>query len=423
MRTVDDVTPLLRLETVSIANFRIFERVELRLDERLTVLHAENAGGKTALLSALGVALGATLYGPFPTLRPSDVRESIAGTLTRRRHYPSVIAAVGLVAGEQVEWARSLPGPGRRTTNAETKAVRNRLEPVFSGNGDWPVVASYGTQRLWSVVSSTAPRRGQTRREDGYTDALDPRSKEKQLLEWLFRAALSRAQGRASPEFIAFENALRDALLPVLRARGWKSLHVEFDIANNEPVIQLGRGAAIPWSQLSDGYHSFLGMVADLARRCITLNPHLGAGAVRGASGVVLIDEVDLHLHPQWQREVVPSLLEAFPGLQFVVSTHSPQVLSSVTNAQVRTLRDGAVVRSAPVDGRDSNSILLESFGTAERSNDSANVRTMRALEAALDQKDLPSARRLLDELMRAWGPHDDAVVRLQRALSWAETP
>ncbi len=87
---------------------------------------------------------------------------------------------------------------------------------------------------------------------------------------------------------------------------------------------------SLPFRYLSDGYRNMVAMAADIAVRCATLNPHLGAEAARGTPGVVLIDEVDLHLHPRWQRRVVDDLLRAFPKVQFFGTTHSPFIIQSL---------------------------------------------------------------------------------------------
>ena len=89
-------------------------------------------------------------------------------------------------------------------------------------------------------------------------------------------------------------------------------------------------GNTIHESLLSDGYRNFLWLLIDIAWRCYTLNPFLGKEAFAKTKGIVTIDEVDLHLHPKWQQHIVGILAEAFPNIQFVISTHSPIVLSSV---------------------------------------------------------------------------------------------
>jgi predicted ATP-binding protein involved in virulence len=104
--------------------------------------------------------------------------------------------------------------------------------------------------------------------------------------------------------------------------------------------------------QLSDGQRNMIAMVGDIAYRCVRLNPQLSARAPLETEGIVLIDEVDLHLHPQWQQVVVTGLQDAFPKIQFVVTTHSPQVLTSIRKENIRTLgrnADGAYVASIPL--------------------------------------------------------------------------
>ena len=101
-------------------------------------------------------------------------------------------------------------------------------------------------------------------------------------------------------------------------------------------MVRFEDGHEAPWSELSDGYHVFIALVADIARRAVMLNEFDGADAPARVEGVVLIDELDLHLHPRWQRVALPRLRDAFPRLQFIITTHSPQVLSSAENRQVR---------------------------------------------------------------------------------------
>jgi predicted ATP-binding protein involved in virulence len=96
----------------------------------------------------------------------------------------------------------------------------------------------------------------------------------------------------------------------------------------------------LPVALLSDGIRNMIGMVADIAFRATKLNPELGAMAAQQTPGVVLIDEVDMHLHPEWQQVVLQSLLAAFPCVQFIVTTHSPQVLSTVRRENIRILRE-----------------------------------------------------------------------------------
>ncbi|MBT9555513.1 MAG: AAA family ATPase [Myxococcales bacterium] len=281
------------------------------------------------------------------------------------------------------------------------------------------MIAFYGTQRLWQVVKRT-DRKAPTRRErlDGYIDCLDPRSSEGQLLAWMRHHARIDFQrvSRGEPPLGQLATVLSSLKLAAVDVK-----EVIFDFALDEPRVHFNDGTEAAWGALSDGYHVFLGLVADIARRAVILNDHLGANAPLLSGGVVLVDEIDLHLHPKWQRTVVQGLRKAFPKIQFVLTTHSPQVLGSVENRQVRRLKDHQI-KSEPahVHGRDSNAILDDEMGASSRSEEGEARR--RALHTAIDEGHLDEATALLAELKAEWGELDPAVVYAETSLDWART-
>ena len=170
-------------------------------------------------------------------------------------------------------------------------------------------------------------------------------------------------------------------------------------------------GHAAPWSELSDGYHVFIALVADIARRAVMLNEFDGAEAPKRVEGVVLIDEIGLHLHPRWQRTALPSLRDAFPRLQFIITTHSPQVLSSVENRHARRLVDRELQEDHVfVEGRDTNAILRDLMRTDDR--DDKGVVELNRLHRAIDRGDRVEAERIHRELAERWGDNDPALIR-----------
>jgi predicted ATP-binding protein involved in virulence len=181
-------------------------------------------------------------------------------------------------------------------------------------------------------------------------------------------------------------------------------------------MVRFENGHLAPWSELSDGYHMFIALVADIARRAVLLNEIDGAEAPARVEGVVLIYELDLHLHPRWQRVALPRLREAFPRLQLVVTTHSPQVLSSAENRQVRWLLNGEIHEDQVfVEGRDTNAILREYMQTEDR--DVKGTRELQALHNAIDQGDRAEAERLYNELLTRWNDLDPALIRAKALI------
>ncbi|MCE9562624.1 MAG: AAA family ATPase [Planctomycetes bacterium] len=142
--------------------------------------------------------------------------------------------------------------------------------------------------------------------------------------------------------------AVRTAVADVLQPTCWGN--IDWDKSRQCVVAEHPYHGRMPLASLSSGVRNMIAVTADLAHRCARLNPALGNDVARETPGVVLIDEVDLHLHPAWQQQVVELLRATFPAIQFVLTTHSPQVLSTVNSESIRvvTLRDG--------DGRHSDS-------------------------------------------------------------------
>lgn len=151
-------------------------------------------------------------------------------------------------------------------------------------------------------------------------------------------------------------------------------------------------------NQLSDGEKGLLAMVGDLARRLAIANPGL-PDPLQG-EGAVLIDEIELHLHPEWQRRIIPSLTQTFPNCQFIITTHSPQILGEIKNGIVYRLRSspkGIVAEKMQTYGRDSNQILEDIMDVSERSPTFKN--DLRRLFRLIEDGKLDEAKRLQQEL------------------------
>jgi predicted ATP-binding protein involved in virulence len=165
-------------------------------------------------------------------------------------------------------------------------------------------------------------------------------------------------------------------------------------------------------NQLSDGEKCLLALVGDLARRLAIANPGL-TNPLQG-NGVILIDEIELHLHPKWQRQVISSLTKTFPNCQFIITTHSPQVVSHIKPDSIYLLQstpDGIVVeRPENSFGRDSNQILEDLMGVSERPQEIKD--NLRDLFRLIDQGNLDSAKQLRQNLADEIGEDDPEFVR-----------
>lgn len=365
---------------IHLKNYRCFEEISLDFHERLTVLVATNGAGKTSLLDAVAIALG-PFVGAFDeangkVFEASDIRQiRVRATATNEMEYAAggcALTAEGFIPGLVVKpvvrkesgewkivpssWRRTLAGPTKaRTTTKEAKELvesgKHLQNAVRTPGADvtLPVIGYYGTGRLWQVILKRLPLKKmlKTSRTIGYTDCLSPGSKYNEFAKW-FRywnhsameakfAAFRRNEQPTITEFDDFIESVNQAINTCLAPSGWKN--IEYSMALQELVAHHDEFGELPISTLSDGIRNMIGLVADIAFRATKLNPQLGARASLDTPGIVLIDEVDMHLHPTWQQVVVSQLQEAFPRIQFIITTHSPQVLTSVDASCVRKLR------------------------------------------------------------------------------------
>jgi predicted ATP-binding protein involved in virulence len=170
--------------------------------------------------------------------------------------------------------------------------------------------------------------------------------------------------------------------------------------------------------ELSDGERLCLLIVADIARRLAIANPALGVHALEKGRGIVLIDEIESHLHPEWQREIVPTLQKTFPNCQFIITTHSPQILSNIPRENVFILEDGNIVKLTPHTlGRDSNSILYELMGVTKRPE--PYQKQLDRCFDLIDEGKMNEAKQALQKLAESWGENDSEIVRATTLMSF----
>jgi len=217
------------------------------------------------------------------------------------------------------------------------------------------------------------------------------------------------------------------AFLNQFPACEFSDLHIEresrdgkftFHSLKKSSLVIKKNGQDLKIEQLSAGEQIVLMMVSDIARRLAIANPSL-PDPLQG-EGIVLIDEIELHLHPQWQRQIIPSLLHTFPNIQFIITTHSPQVLSNVEKEEVFILEDFKIIEKTPhTKGRDSNSVLYELLGVEERPKEYKDK--LSQLYRLIDDAKFSEAKEILSELTEKFGEHDTEIVRANMHLNLAE--
>lgn len=450
----------MRLDRLDLTNFRRFEHYSVDFDERMTVLVGENGSGKSSVVDAARIALSAFVAGvsraPELPIAPSDARMAsvdVGGITDQQAQHPVVVRATGRLGEKDVPvaWARSLGASGHSSGPAEAaprpdfqemgalaRECRDRIE---AGETDLvlPVVVCYGTDRTSRASGptfgdpsdeGTGSRRTGFSRQDGYRGALGASIDYRQMLEWFYKMTaqdVQRAQSQRpkgeSPLFSAVRGAVERCFRLVTgRVQVRVTYNLDVDDLDVEYLDSDGSVRRMPVGMLSDGYRSTLGMVADIAYRMALLNPALGGRVVNETPGVVLIDEVDLHLHPLWQARVLGDLHDIFPRVQFVVTTHAPTVVSSVEARCVRVLGNGGTAAQSPgteVYGSDAGRVLVSVMGAPERPREVQEK--FDEVYDLLDAGDLGGARSRLDELESRIGGSDTGIVAARTALALEE--
>ena len=378
--------PHLNLQTLKLRDYRCFEALDIDFHPQLTVLVAANGAGKTSVLDAVAVAFG-PYVGAFDEavgkhFEASDIRLfKVRETASHEMEYAPKgvrLDARGFIPDSLIDsvsethppstWHRALTGPTKaKTTIKDAKELIDygkRLQEAVRTPGKvvlLPLLAYYGTGRLWQQKKLMASKKIQrTSRTIGYADCLDPASSYKAFVEWFRYWSLNAKEARLKAqeigqhsnetEFDGYIQSVGSAVNICLEPAGWTD--IEYSFTHDALVAHHEQFGQLPVELLSDGIRNMIGMVADIAFRATKLNGHLGATAAVHTPGIVLIDEVDMHLHPEWQQVVLRNLTRAFPAMQFIVTTHSPQVLSTVRRANIRVLspdQSGNIIATEPM--------------------------------------------------------------------------
>ena len=347
----------MKVKELFLQNFKCFTELSVQFDERLTVFVADNGMGKTTVLDGIAVAFGRLLT-KLPKLtgistKPSDIRVINDNKLAPFLRYWIRVADFD---GKDIEWSTRRNRDGSAKTLKEIKATMRSdiklgtrqldqfaetlIDSDISGEDyRMPVIAYYGTSRaVFNVPMRRRNFRKTFRRFDALSEALSPDTRFKSVFEWFSskedeerRAQVEKRDFQYHhPELQAVRKAIESMLPGVSNPRteiGPLRLVVDWTVNNVTQVFRI--------EQLSDGYKTALAMVMDIARRMAQANPPDGASSLNfpdplETPAIILIDEIDLHLHPRWQQRIIPDLLRTFPATQFIVTTHSPQVASTV---------------------------------------------------------------------------------------------
>ncbi|MFY7866930.1 AAA family ATPase [Roseateles sp.] len=325
----------MKIHQIALQNFRRYEQARFQFHSQFTVLIGNNGAGKTTVLDALAMLLNTYFQGSkLPTgggtIQPADARGVYSRKgeqVFREKMHEVALEATAKVSAELLTWRREIGDRGGKAKNFVQLGADGRAQINAGRSPDLPLLLYYGAGRLWTLHDNVETSRPSSQL-DAYRYCLDPKSDQKAFEKWFKQLTYTALQkGTPSPAI----EVVKSAVLACIPGAQDFFYNVEYD----QLTIDLEKEGLTPFNSLSDGYRNMVAMVADIAHRASRLNPHRGPDAAHMTQGVVLIDEIDLHLHPKWQRRVVADLQRAFPKLQFIATSHSPFILQSLQPGEV----------------------------------------------------------------------------------------
>lgn len=338
------------IERIDLKNFRCFKEQSFSLHPEFNLVVGVNGSGKTALLDAVSVSIATWLLGfkrrpDKKSLSAYDVRLKYVTKNEEPQfveRWPVEVKAVGVVDGKRITWERSKhseSGNTRYGKASDLKALAESFDARLGEEISLPLISYYGTMRLWqdprkSKVGVSLSKDKKPSPLDGYKHCVDPRIATRELVAWFATQEWSAYQQGKDPLML---KVVREAVLSCVE----DAEKLRFDPKRKELLLTLKGGDPQPFSTLSDGLRCVLAMVADIAQKAVKLNAHYGTDVLKKTSGVVLVDELDLHLHPRWQRRLIEDLRTVFPKLQFICTTHSPFLIQALRSGEELVMLDG----------------------------------------------------------------------------------
>ncbi|QNB06823.1 AAA family ATPase [Herbaspirillum frisingense] len=450
----------MKLERLHLKNFRCFDELSIEFGKRLTVIIAENGAGKTAILDAIAIGFGRYLT-KLPGIAGRATKETDLRVTQGERREPFMMLAweASTREGSPIAWAAGRKRDGAVSASAIKKLLSDEQESLLSRGlkelDDFtlglvqadaesrayflPVIAYYGTNR--AIREEVQRRRGFKKnfsRFDALAGSLDPDSRFRAAFEWFNAMEDAERRERETRRDFDYQHpelqAVRAAivrLLPVGFSKPRTEIRpLRFVIDRLTPD---GSTRTLRISQLSDGYRVVLGLTMDFARRMAQANSRMAADGTQIGNpldlpAIALIDEVDLHLHPSWQQRVLTDLMQTFRNTQFIITTHSPQVLSTVKRENIRVIgpdASGRIIASPPLAmtyGEPSGDVL-HSVMMVDPQPPVSEKADLQRLTEWVDQGNYQSAEaaQLMQSLIAALGEQHPQLQRLQRSIQRQE--
>jgi predicted ATP-binding protein involved in virulence len=425
-RTGDVASDRFYVKNLTLENFRCFEKAELGpFDPHFNLLVGTNGSGKSSVLLAL-----ANLFRPLArgrwleerTVGESDMR---IGERDRRAILTRFPQPAPWTLKSEANWsgqdliARESFDQISRSDSAIEKFWRpsSGQQVIFDANfasGQWPaLIVFYSTDRRFQTIDLPQYQLPDWRNAGYSVNALREWMREETLIALQDGAAanslildVASVKSQLPPSPVSILKIVQNAMCSAVES----ATNVEYIERRKDVIVSIDNGPSQEFSKMSDGQRALIGLVGDIARRICTLyGSAYGFDPLKKTTGLVLIDELDLHLHPRWQRRVIGDLKRIFPNIQFFATTHSPQIIGEARPEEIVMLTaNGRQKRPTHSFGMNSDWVL-ECVMEAE-GRDPEIAKRIRIMLEAIENNRFDDARSMIAELREVIGEAPDVV-------------
>lgn len=414
----------MHFKRIEIQNFKSIEKMSLNFSSGVNLLIGDNGVGKTTVLEALALSVQ-TYFSRMNDITKKgitqkDVRftSSLVGDASQHRMYytPTTIKSTVELGGVEYssEISREDETNATRTKYAGKELAAAGRELLNSQTEILPVICYFSTSRVVDTQKASTSSVGKNKLNDrrcGYMDCLNATLDRKALTDWAFKMAMAEyKKGMPIAEYEAFKKAV-GTFMQKMNDRDEIPL-VEYT-RDFEDITYTENGKTMLVNYLSAGYQSLLWMLMEISFRIALLNPEMSDYSQ--AEGIVLIDEIDMHLHPRWQWKILDALHSSFPKVQFIAATHSPIIISSFRDAKLLSIGQNGVEELSGAYAYSIDDVVAYKQGSSGIPQELWQRK--KEFEDAFYQRDKQNSQKALDGMKELFGEDNTEVKRAEAKM------
>lgn len=414
----------MHFKSTEIQNFKSIEKMSLNFSSGVNLLIGDNGVGKTTVLEALALSVQAYFSRMNDITKKGitqkDVRftSSLVGDASQHRMYytPTTIKSTVELGGVEYssEISREDETNATRTKYAGKELATAGRELLNSQTEILPVICYFSTSRVVDTQKASTSSVGKNKLNDrrcGYMDCLNATLDRKALTDWAFKMAMAEyKKGMPIAEYEAFKKAVGTFMQKMNDLNEIPLVEYTRDF---EDITYTENGKTMLVNYLSAGYQSLLWMLMEISFRIALLNPEMSDYSQ--AEGIVLIDEIDMHLHPRWQWKILDALHSSFPKVQFIAATHSPIIISSFRDAKLLSIGQNGVEELSGAYAYSIDDVVAYKQGSSGIPQELWQRK--KEFEDAFYQRDKQNSQKALDGMKELFGEDNTEVKRAEAKM------